>query len=244
MKPGVHIVSSFRSMLHLFLPRCCAVCGRGLVDGEFLLCTACRWNMPLTNSWSDPGNPIREKMHALIGAEQAAALFYYQKRSGYDALIYRFKYRGHGSLSYTLGRWLGEELKRSGHYDDIDVIVPVPLHPLRLFKRGYNQSELLARGIATVLKVPVRSRLLIRKVHNRSQTYHAQTDRWENVAGIFALRSPHRLEGRHILLVDDVLTTGATLESCAGAIRARVTDCRLSVATLAVSSKDVFGKSF
>jgi ComF family protein len=243
MKAGAQIISSFRSMLHLFLPRCCAVCGKGLVEGESLLCTACRWNMPLTGSWSDPDNPIREKMHALIGAEQAASLFYYQKRSGYDQLIYRFKYQGRGSLSYALGRWLGEELKRSGLYSDIDVIVPVPLHPLRLIKRGYNQSELFARGIAAVLKVPVRSRLLIRKVHNRSQTHRAQTDRWENVAGIFALRSPRRLEGRHILLVDDVLTTGATLESCAEAIRARLTDCRLSVATLAVSSKDVFGKN-
>ena len=242
MKAATQISSSFRSLFHLFLPRCCSVCGKTLVGGESLLCTACRWNMPLTNSWEDPENPVWQKMHAMVGAERAASLFYYQKRSGYDQLIYRFKYKGHGSLSYALGRWFGEELKRSGMFDEVDLIIPVPLHPFRLVKRGYNQSELLARGIAAVLKVPVNSRLLIRKVHNRSQTHHSQTDRWENVSGIFGLRSPHKLTGKHILLVDDVLTTGATLESCADTIRATIPDCRLSVATLAVSSKDMFGK--
>lgn len=240
MNLGSSLLSPLRALLHLFVPRCCAVCGGTLVEGEHLLCTACRWGMPLTGSAGDPENPVRQKMHALIGAEQAASLFYYQKRSGYDAMIYRFKYHGQAALSYALGRWLGSELKRSGLYDDVEAIVPVPLHPLRLIRRGYNQSELLARGIGSVLGVPVRAGALVRKVHNRSQTHRPGTDRWENVEGIFAVRAPRRLAGRHLLLVDDVLTTGATLSACAEAIRACAAGCRLSVATLAVSPKDIF----
>jgi ComF family protein len=235
------LASSVRSLLHLFVPRGCAVCGRIMVEGEYLVCTACRWNMPLTNTCADPANPIRERLHALFMAEQACSLFYYQKGSGYDQLIHRFKYQGKAALSEALGRWLGEEMKRSGLYNDVDVILPVPLHPLRRIKRGYNQSEAIARGIGRVLKKPVRTGHLTRKVHNPSQTHRQSADRWENVAGIFGLRAPHRLAGKHLLLVDDVLTTGATLESCAETIRHVLPNCRISAVTLAASSKDIFG---
>lgn len=233
--------SSIRSLGHLFVPRGCVVCRRILVEGEYLVCTACRWNMPLTNTCGDAHNPIREKLHAMFMAEQACSLFYYQKGSGYDNLIHRFKYQGKSALSFALGKWLGEELKRSGLYGEIDIILPVPLHPLRLVKRGYNQSEALARGIGSVLKKKVDAGQLVRKVHNPSQTHRDSTDRWENVAGIFGVRRPERLAGKHILLVDDVLTTGATLESCADTLRQAVPGCRISAVTLAVSSKDIFG---
>lgn len=242
MKLHLGIRSSLRSLGHLFIPHACAVCGRVLVEGEYLVCTACRWNMPLTNTWKDPHNPIREKLHGMFMAEQASALFYYQKQSGYDNLVHRFKYSGKASLGYALGKWFGEELRRSGLYDDVDVIVPVPLHPFRKISRGYNQSEHVARGIGRVLGKPLQTSNLVRKVHNRSQTHHDSTDRWKNVAGIFGLRKPGALEGRHILLVDDVLTTGATLDSCAETLRNSMENCRISVATLAVSSKDIFGK--
>ncbi len=227
-----------RSLAHLFVPRSCAVCGRVLIEGESLVCTACRWDMPLTNTCSDPENPIRQRLNALFLAEQACALFFYKKGSGYDQLIHRFKYQGKSALSEAMGRWFGEELRRSGLYDDVELILPVPLHPFRRIRRGYNQSEAIARGIARVLKKRVATAHLVRRVHNTSQTHHDSTDRWENVAGIFGVRNPEPLAGKHLLLVDDVLTTGATLESCADALRKAVPDCRLSAVTLAVSSKD------
>jgi ComF family protein len=213
-----------------------------LVEGEYLLCTSCRWNMPLTGSWESRDNPIREKLHELFLAEQACALFHYQKKSGYDLLIHRFKYSGKAALSYALGRWLGEEMKRAGLYADVDLIVPVPLHPLRKLKRGYNQSEQVARGIGRALGKPVSTANLVRNVHNRSQTKHDGADRWGNVAGIFGVRRPEAFSEQHLLLVDDVLTTGATLDSCAGVIREAAGECRISVAALAVSSKDILGK--
>lgn len=228
------------SLVHLFIPQCCAVCGKVMVDGEHLLCTSCRWNMPLTYYWNETDNPVWQKLNGIMGIYRASSLFYYRKQSGYDTMIYRFKYKGSGSLSLTLGRWFGEELKRSGHYTDIDLVLPVPLHPLRLLKRGYNQSELLARGIGRSLGVRVSTRHLKRTIHNRSQTHHNPKERWENVKGIFSVRSADRLTGKHILLVDDVLTTGATLESCVEAIRSEVGECRISVVTIATASKDTF----
>ena len=165
-------------------------------------------------------------------------MFFYRKGSGYEQLIHRFKYQGKAALSTALGHWFGEELRRSGLYGDIDLILPVPLHPLRRIKRGYNQSEALARGIGAVLHKKVSAGHLVRRVHNPSQTHRDSTDRWENVAGIFGIRRPERLHGKHLLLVDDVLTTGATLESCADTIRKAVPECRLSAVTLSVSPRD------
>ncbi len=228
----------FRSLWHLFVPRACAVCGRILVDGEYLVCTACRWEMPLTGMCADPNNPIREKLHAMFMAEQGCAMFFYRKGSGYDQLIHRFKYQGKAALSTAMGRWFGEELRHSGLYSEVDLILPVPLHPLRLVKRGYNQSEALARGIGRALKKKVRTGCLVRRTHHVSQTHRNSADRWENVAGIFGIRRPERLAGKHILLVDDVMTTGATLESCADTLRRAVPDCRISAVTLAVSPKE------
>lgn len=230
--------SLLHSLAHLFVPRGCIVCSRILLEGEHLVCTECRWEMPMTHTWNERHNPIREKLHSLFMAEQGCALFYYQKKSGYDDLIHRFKYGGKASLSLALGRWFGEELKHSGWYEEIDIILPVPLHPFRKIKRGYNQSEYIARGIGKSLDKKVRTNNLIRKRHNRSQTHHRSTERWDNVAGIFGVRKPGNLSGKHILLVDDVLTTGATLESCAEALRTEVQDIRISAVTLAASPKD------
>lgn len=230
------------SFVHLFIPRYCSVCGEPLLDGEELMCTSCRWNMPLTYFWKDHDNPVWGRLSALFELRQASSFFFYTKGSGYDRLIHSFKYNGKYRISYELGYWFGQELKASGLYDDIDVVVPIPLHPIRFMKRGYNQSAHFARGLAHCLGVKVSTSNVIRSRHNRSQTRHSHNERWENVSGIFDVRNPSALEGKHLLIVDDVLTTGATIESCATAILSNVNDCRLSVATIATSSKDLFGK--
>lgn len=159
-------------------------------------------------------------------------------------MVHDFKYRSGWSLATEMGHWYGRELAEAGLYGDVDVVVPVPLHFLKRIKRGYNQSEYIARAIAQTLALPVDTRNVVRRVHNSSQTRRAKSERWENVEGIFAVRHAERLSGRHILLVDDVLTTGATIISCAEAIYRAVPDCRLSIATIAVSKSELLRRGF
>ena len=150
-------------------------------------------------------------------------------------MIHRFKYSGEWQIAYNMGRWYGAELKASGLYDDIDVVIPVPLHPFKLLKRGYNQSTYLAEGMAKAMGATIDTRAARRIRNNPSQARRGARDRWENVDELFRIVRPERLHGKHILVVDDVLTSGATLTTFLKEIISTVPDCRISVATLAVS---------
>lgn len=218
--------------LDLLLPRICPVCGRILLRGERYLCLQCISEMPLTYFWTWPGNPAGERFSGRVDFVHAASLFYYRDESPYKNLIHYFKYKGRGKLGAYLGELLGEKLLQSGVYDDVDIVIPVPLHPFKRWKRGYNQAEIIARNVAEVLRKPVEVSLLIRKRYTRTQTKKDAQQREINVSGAFRLRSGYMLKGRHILLVDDVLTTGATLGACALEILS-VEGCRVSFATLA-----------
>lgn len=218
--------------LDLLLPRICPVCGRILLRGERYLCLQCISEMPLTYFWTWPGNPAGERFSGRVDFVHAASLFYYRDESPYKNLIHYFKYKGRGKLGAYLGELLGEKLLQSGVYDDVDIVIPVPLHPFKKWKRGYNQAEIIARKVAEVLRKPVEVSLLIRKRYTRTQTKKDAQQREINVSGAFRLRSGYMLKGRHILLVDDVLTTGATLGACALEILS-VEGCRVSFATLA-----------
>lgn len=218
--------------LDLLLPRICPVCGRILLRGERYLCLQCISEMPLTYFWTWPGNPAGERFSGRVDFVHAASLFYYRDESPYKNLIHYFKYKGRGKLGAYLGELLGEKLLQSGVYDDVDIVIPVPLHPFKKWKRGYNQAEIIARKVAEVLRKPVEVSLLIRKRYTRTQTKKDAQQREINVSGAFRLRSGYMLKGRHVLLVDDVLTTGATLGACALEILS-VEGCRVSFATLA-----------
>ncbi|MBQ4280239.1 MAG: ComF family protein [Rikenellaceae bacterium] len=231
--------SFWLDIFRLFFPETCAVCGSPLPEGAHLVCTRCRWEMPLTGYAADRDNPVARKFWGLIPVESASAYLYFIGGSGYRRAIHDFKYRGAWRLCVELGRWQGADLRASGLYADVDVVVPVPLHPRKQLRRGYNQAGYLAEGIASELGLPVDRRSVARTVYNRSQATRSRNERWDNVEGIFSLRRRHGLTGKHVLLVDDVLTTGATIASCAEAILHDAPGSRISIATLAVSAREM-----
>lgn len=224
----------------LVFPDVCPVCGSMMSDGERFVCTACRYRIPLTGFCREADNPMWRKFWGLVPVERAAALYWFIDGSDWRRLIHDFKYGGRWILAVRIGRWLGAELAAGGLYGDVDVVVPVPLHWRKRISRGYNQSEYIAEGVAHSLGVPCDFRSVRRRVNNPSQTQQRHGDRWGNVDGIFAVRHPQRLRGKHVLLVDDVFTTGATVISCAETIFAACGgDVRVSVATVAASRREL-----
>ena len=218
----------------LILPPVCPICGGALPRGEAVVCSLCEATAPLTHLWLEEENPLRDSFGGLMPVCKASAFVWYVEGSPWRRAIHRFKYGNMWRTAYDLGRWYGACLKQSGLYDDVDVIIPVPLHWWRRLTRGYNQSEYLADGIARELGVEVDRRSAIRYRYNKSQvSQHHHSERWDNVEGIFRLRRTEHLRGKHILLVDDVLTTGATVISLGTTILREVEGARLSVAVLA-----------
>ena len=167
--------------------------------------------------------------------ERATSYFFYHKGSDFRRILHQLKYGGRKDLGETMGRFMAAELTVSGFFHSVDVIVPIPLHPRKQRMRGYNQSECIAKGVAAVTGIPLDAASVMRRKHTETQTSKSAYERWENVDGIFHLRHPERFVGKHILLVDDVLTTGATTTACADVFR-DVEGVRISVLTLAVAN--------
>lgn len=227
-----------RDVASLFLPRTCLACGRVLLENEGCVCLACRYNMPLTNFAKRKDNPIKLLFENVLPVESAAAMFWFVGGTEWQRIIHNFKYYGRWFFAQKMGEWLGEELLDSGNFDDIDLIVPIPLHYRRRLRRGYNQSEQLALGVGRKMGVECDFRSVRRRHYNDSQTSKSRSERWNNVEEIFDVRRAERLRGKHILLLDDVLTTGATMASCASAIvKACEGDVLISVASLSVSRR-------
>ena len=229
------LYSAYRAIRSLIFPSSCVACGKHVDDAMHGICMQCRLDIPLTNYWLKGENPVKEKFAGLVPIEQGSSFMFYAGDSIWRTMVHRFKYGGAWKTAYIMGRWYGAELKASGLYDDVDVVVPVPLHPIKLLKRGYNQSTYLAEGMARSMSVPFDTRSTCRRRNNPSQARRGARDRWDNVDKLFKVRHPERLGGKHILVVDDVLTSGATLTMFMRAIKAAVPDCRISVATLAVT---------
>lgn len=228
-------MNPLRDIVSLFFPPVCAACGSPLSDGEALLCNRCRWDIPLTHYWEHDDNPLAERLRGHIPMVHASAFYFFTHQSQFRALIHDFKYRGRWRSALRMGEWFGAEI--APYYGDVDVIIPIPLHLRRRLKRGYNQSEYIARGIGKALGKPVDTRLVARRKHTRSQATQAGGERWDNVDDIFKVRKPADIAGRHVLLVDDVVTTGATVISLAEAILRAAPDCRISIAALATTQE-------
>lgn len=224
------ILSDF---LDLFYPRTCAACGFNLIHNEKLICTKCLFFLPKTNFHKDIDNPVARLFWGRVKIEYASAYFYFNKGSRFRKLIHQLKYKGQKQIGFELGRQFGFNLAES-LFNEIDVIIPVPLHPKKEKKRGYNQSECIALGIADAMKKQVETKLIFRSVATQTQTKKTRIERWENVEDIFHLSNVQALEGKHVLLVDDVVTTGSTLEACSKAILA-AKNTKVSIVALAVA---------
>jgi ComF family protein len=203
----------------------------------FAFCMMCRTLAPQTGFWRRADNPLAERLRNEFPIVQASAFLWFVAGSPWQRAIHGFKYYNRWRTARDLGAWYGGNLADSGLYGSVDCIVPVPLHTRRLLARGYNQAAYIAEGIASRMGVPVEDRVVRRLRNNPSQTTRSSAGRWENVRDLFAVARPGALAGRHVLLVDDVVTTGSTLLSCTEALLRAVPDCRVSIAALAVSRR-------
>ena len=218
----------------LFWPNVCACCSTGLMHGEEYICSHCMYELPVTNFHREHDNPVAQVFWGRATVEHATAGYFFRKGNRVQKLVHSVKYRGQKEMGTVLGREMGRCLCNSC-FDDVDLIAPVPLHLQKLRKRGYNQSEWIARGVAETLNKPLDVQTLVRRFFTASQTRKKRFDRWENVDSGFELTNPDTFAGRHILLIDDVLTTGATLEACIHAVLS-APETKASVATLAFTA--------
>ena len=222
-------------LLDFIFPRHCIVCGEILSSGEKDICVNCLVSLPLIDEQRRA--EIEKVFWGIVQVERAVSYIYYRKGSPYNRLLYYLKYKERPEVGVRLAVAAAKELAPTGFFDGVELIVPLPLSRKKLRRRGYNQCDYIARGISEVAGVPVVKDCVQRTVANETQTHKNRDERWRNVQGIFAVTNVEALRGRHVLLVDDVLTTGATLASCAATLVAA--GCRVSLFTLAYSSNAI-----
>jgi ComF family protein len=221
--------------ISLIFPQVCVSCGKSLYKSEHSICTYCSYHLPKTNFHTDNENPIAKIFWGRINIHSASAYYSFGKGGKVQHLIHQLKYRGQKDIGVTLGKFYGYDLRKSDAFKTVETILPVPLHPRKRKKRGYNQSEFFAQGLAETMKAETDFISLTRNYESETQTRKSRFSRWQNVETIFSLRDKESLRGRHLLLVDDVITTGATLEACAQTLL-QVPDVKVSIATIAYAS--------
>lgn len=222
----------WNDLLHLFFPNLCLTCRTPLIKTEKQICLGCLYDLPYTHFHTQPGNPVFHLFYGRIRIQAASAFLHYEKGNKVQKLVHAFKYHGNKELAYELGKLCWQEVSRSSLFRDIDLIVPVPIHKKRRSIRGYNQAEYIARGIRAVSGLPVSTNLLYREVQSTSQVTKNIYDRWNNMQGLFTLKNESSIRGKHILLVDDVVTPSSTLCACAEKLLS-VKEVQVSILTIA-----------
>ncbi len=217
----------------LFFPNVCACCSTGLMRGEEYICSHCLYELPTTGFHKEQDNPVAQSFWGRAVVEHATANYFFKKGNRIQKLVHQIKYRGQKEIGEVLGKEMGKNLC-SSCFQVVDIIVPVPLHLQKFRKRGYNQSEWIARGVAGMMNKPIDTQTLVRHASTSTQTRKKRFERWENVDSGFGLTNPDSFAGQHILLIDDVITTGATLEACIHAIQTSP-EAKVSIATLAIA---------
>ena len=223
-----------RSLFNLFYPKTCKACDTALDYGEDIICTSCRHKLPVTGFHYVTEEPIQKLLYGRTAITLGTALFYFEKKTLVQNLIHNLKYRGDKSISAFLGRWLGRELAEVETYTSIDCVVPVPLHPGRMRKRGYNQVAGFGKEIAKSLDAQYIDNILIRTRATRTQVFMGRSSRSKDVLQSFDIKNKEALKGKHILLVDDLITTGGTIEGCCLALN-QTPNIEISVAVMAIA---------
>ncbi|MEO5571480.1 MAG: ComF family protein [Bacteroidia bacterium] len=216
----------------LFYPRICQACGNGLYKGEDVICTFCMYHLPKTNYHEDEDNPVIRHFWGKVNIAAASSYYFFNKGQKVQKLIHRLKYKGQKEIGLKLGELYGHELAKNSVFSSADYIIPVPLHKSRLRTRGYNQSDFIANGLSIAMNIPAETNLLFRNKKTETQTRKNRFSRWQNVSNVFSLAEKANIEGKHVLLVDDVITTGSTLVACAEVLL-KHKSTKVSVASIA-----------
>jgi ComF family protein len=228
------VTDMFEDLISLLFPRICYACGDRLMKNEDLICTNCFVNIHRTGFHLTQENIVEKTFWGRCKLEKVAVFSIYNKDSSIRKLVHNMKYRGVKEIGSELGRIYGNDLVKSDFLDGIDLIVPVPLHPSKERIRGFNQSAEIAEGLSASTGIPAANDIMTRASFSHTQTKRKRVDRWANVEGIFGVPDYSRIEGKHLLLVDDVITTGATIESCASELL-KGRDVKVSVVALAAT---------
>jgi len=224
----------FHDFINLLYPRICHICEAELLKNEELLCTSCLHDLPITSYHLDNENPVKKVFYGRVKINKATALLHFRKKAGVQHLIHDLKYRGHREIGTYLGKWLGTELENTD-WSNIEVIIPVPLHKSRLRQRGYNQVEDFGREIAKFLNAEYMDDVLLKISTTQTQTLKNRLSRWGKIEETLQIKNSEKIKGKHILLVDDLVTTGATLEACAHKLL-ETPDIKISIATMAITN--------
>ena len=220
----------------LYFPKNYPACGRPLRLFGANICGRCSQNLPETHFFEAPGNPIEKIFYGRLPIQAGAAAWYFHKNSALQALLFQLKYKSNEDVGLFIGKQMGALLAASERFATIDAIVPVPLHPQALSKRGFNQAALICEGISQVWHKPVLRSAITRTKHTNTQTKQSRAVRWENMENAFSIKEHTSITGKHLLLIDDVITTGATIEAC-GKTLLSVKDVKVSVAAAAYPLK-------
>ncbi|MDI9365922.1 MAG: ComF family protein [Flavobacterium sp.] len=227
------IVKSYiNSFSHLLYPHNCEGCGTDVLNDDSYLCAKCLHNMPITGFVVSANNPVEQSFYGRLKVEAAASGFYFHKDGLVQHLVTQLKYKNHQDVGIFLGKLIGHQLIATNRFDDVDVLVPLPLNNRKEVKRGYNQSTLICEGISQTWLKPICTNAVERTIFTQSQTNKTRIDRWQNMEGVFALANADSIASKHVLLVDDIITTGATLEACGYEIL-QAPNNKLSIITVA-----------
>ena len=224
----------FKSIINLFFPKNCSGCDAILLANEKVICSICRHNIPLTNHHLLTENEAFKKFYGRIPVEYASAFLYFHKKGIVQKLIHNLKYKGHEEVGTLLGEWYTEDLKEIISSLEADEIIPVPLHPKKYKERGYNQVSTFGKSLAEKLELDYNETILFRKVYSKTQSKKNLLGRTEGIETIFDVHFTEKDHNKHFIIIDDVMTTGATLEACSRALL-KIPGVKISIVCMAMA---------
>jgi ComF family protein len=226
------MINPFKDITNLFYPEVCLICDKTLTEHEVHTCLACRIDLPITGFSAKDANEVEISFYGRVALQNATSLFFYNRKGNVQKLIHQLKYKNQQKIGFFLGEWMGADILESNRFKNIDYIVPVPMHPKKLKKRGYNQVTSFGKGLAKKMNIPFVENQLISVSKTKTQTFKSRLERSTRIDEKFQLINDHIFQDKHLLLIDDVITTGATLEACCIPLM-QVENIKISIATIA-----------